>query len=110
MKKPLYIRIINYSLIVSVFFWALIAISVIISLKYSIGVLLWSAATVLMLISLVGIWKFDSYYYKVILVIMTVILGLNMAFGKGAGPEIVPILLAFYLWTKNPESRIQNSA
>ncbi len=104
MKLPLHIRIINYSLIVAVLFWSLIAASVIVSLKYSIGTLLLWVAIALLLVSAVGVWRYERYYYKIIFVIMGLILGLNVAFGRGVGPEIVPLLLTLYLWTQRSTS------
>ncbi len=110
MERPLHIRILNYSLIVSVFFWGLIAASVVISLEHSIGTLILWAALAILGVSIIGVWKYDPYYYKIVFSIMAIILVLNAAFGKGIGPEVVPVLLSFYLWTEAPKAKNMMSA
>lgn len=100
MERPLYIRILNYSLIISVLFWSLIAASVMLSLDYSLGTLLLWVALALLAVSMIGAMKYDPYYYKIIFSVMAIILVLNVTFGKGIGPEVVPILLSLYLWTR----------
>ena len=110
MEPPLHVKILNYSLIVSVFFWGLIAASVMLSLEYSVGTLLLWVALALLGVSIIGIWKYDPYYYKVVFSIMACILVLNAVFGKGVGPEVVPILLSLYLWTheRHPSVQVKN--
>lgn len=100
MQPPLHYRIINYGLVVAIFFWVLIAVSVLMQFEYSLGTLFIWIAIVLLSVSAVGIWRHDPYYYKVVLAVMSMILVFDVTLGKGVGPEIVLILLSLYLWTK----------
>ena len=99
-RLPKIVKYANYFLIGMLLIWLIFSINVLMKTPFSLSFLILITLVALLIASIVGIWNYQRFYYKLIFWIILINIPIKIYAGLGIGVEVLPLIVTIFLMDK----------